>query len=594
MTESYTYNGTDLRIIRAGTVELTEHADHGEIGTGRFTIDDEAGTYDIVGHKSFTADQSACSVVRTFTGYIGSREYQRNIEKVGAARTIDVSTLDLNARFGFKIIRGRSWNRPRETIGERMTALLASSFLSGLVADYGFVDYPTDEMDKNDYRGQFPLDVIRDCALPVGYNYFVYWSEADAAAGLWFRDSNASTAFSSTLRLSNVASDIDDSTTFAVGQETTLERDPSEVISGVLVPFTKGNVYRTRSATASNFQARDGMAPNSQIKKRAKAVTLGDRFLFERRNEEDVIRTTMLAVPNTKVNLVRAGQRIEAKFSHFATEGYGDFSWFRILEATKKPINAEGALYDIPLTLSPQEATCGPSTIVQQKETSGVGNVDITLDANPTIGNLLIAIGMRKPSGGANVPAAMNAAEGWTEITQVHVDDCCGNPGSAGYAFAFYKVVDDTSPIWSRVSESAQYQWRLYELANADPANISVVSVDNDGSHAGGLSATLTVGTFSNAQGVSIMCEIVGRGTDQSATAGAFGMGSWTERFDDQFDPTVGDPKPSPWFGIGDATTSGTSLAGSWVYTESGQGNPDQSIGNWAGIALNFGGTNCT
>src|ERR1041385_4926879 len=106
MAELYVYDGSHLTLIRDGTVVLTERADHGDVGEGSLSLDDTTGTYEVVRHKSFYAQNDSCSVPRTFTGYVGSRTYRRNTEKVGDARFIDLGLLDLNARLGFKVIRG--------------------------------------------------------------------------------------------------------------------------------------------------------------------------------------------------------------------------------------------------------------------------------------------------------------------------------------------------------------------------------------------------------------------------------------------------------------------------------------------------------
>jgi hypothetical protein len=58
------------------------------------------------------------------------------------------------------------------------------------------------------------------------------------------------------------------------------------------------------------------------------------------------------------------GWRIEGKFSHLNTEGYGSFTWFRILEVGKKPIVADGELYEVRLKLSPQETFPTPGNCV--------------------------------------------------------------------------------------------------------------------------------------------------------------------------------------------------------------------------------------
>lgn len=588
MAQSFNYDGGALTTVRREDVSLTEKADHGDVGSGTVVIDDDAGTIEIVGHKSFTARQTSCSDTRTFDGYVGERSYKRgNREMISAGREIEITTLDMNARLAFKAIRGRTGKRPSETISARLTWLLASSFLSTLVADNGFVTYPSTVLDKNDYRGQFPADVLRDMALVAGFNFFVYPDATTGDASLWFADSNSSTDYTSTLSISNVAADVDLSTVFPPFQDAELTRDPSQVISGVLMPFQKGSVYRTRAATEATFEPRDGVAPSSDVKTRSRARTLADRYLVARRNEEDLVTATV-RLPASKVNLIRAGQRVACTFSHFATEGYGTSTYFRVLERTvSHPLNDDNT-YDLRLRMSPQEVGCTPASVVQFKGTASVGSTTITLDSAVTVGNLLIAIGVRRST---DTPG-MDPSEGFTELEQAFADDCCGNGGSTGTVFAAAKVATSTTATYSRLSDAGQYQWWLYEIAGGGIADISVLSIDHH-DELGAATASINAGTFSNASGVAIMAASIGRSTDQAATAGAFSMGTWTEDFDDQLDPTIGAPIGSPWVGVGHTSASAADIACSWTYTESGTGSSSQGVGEWAAIAVLVNGGTC-
>jgi len=65
-------------------------------------------------------------------------------------------------------------------------------------ADNGYVIYPTaPTMEANNYNGQHEGDVLADCSLAIGYNYFLYYDEAAGQVSLFFDDSNTSTAYSS-------------------------------------------------------------------------------------------------------------------------------------------------------------------------------------------------------------------------------------------------------------------------------------------------------------------------------------------------------------------------------------------------------------
>lgn len=470
MTQTFTYDGATLSNVKRDSVSLQEVADMGREGTGSFTVDDAAGTATIVGHKLFTSVQDAggTAVQRTWTGYVVDRDYSRGSYVAGAAREIEAEAVDLNAVLAFKVIRGSAWKRPAETISDRLTALLASSFLTGLVADNGFVDYPSTTLDATDYRGQRPVDVIRDMAERAGYNFFVYWDNAAAEASLWFDDPNASTDFSSTLRISNVESDIDSSTTFAASQDTKLRRSPGRVVSGVWLPFKKGNVYRTRASTEDTYEPRDGVAPNANVKRRAKARLRADKYLFHHRNEEDVI-TTRLRLPAAKLNLVRAGQRIEAKFSHFDTEGYGIFRWFRIVERTvTHPLNDDNT-YDVDLILSPQEGGCSVTpTLVQHRYVDAPDDTptnDTTETYNFTsttvTGNLIVvAIITGNTTNGNDIASAPS---GWTWALQndhtdaAEVGDVCNIFWKESEGESSITVTLDGTPSGGRRVVLAEY-----------------------------------------------------------------------------------------------------------------------------------------
>ncbi len=203
MVATYTYDGSDLDNVRSDSPEFTTRAEHGEVGGGRFTIDDTAGTQVIVGQMDFVATEDDCATPETFAGFIADRVYSRQNERQAARREIDVSVVDLNAVLGFRLIDGADGNRPAEDVDTRIAWLLASDYLSGLVIDNGRIASSGNGMDKADYRYQFPGDVIADCIVAAGgFDHFV--ADFGSGAELVFRDQNASTADSSTLRISNV------------------------------------------------------------------------------------------------------------------------------------------------------------------------------------------------------------------------------------------------------------------------------------------------------------------------------------------------------------------------------------------------------
>lgn len=357
MTQTITYDGaTALEgVIRRETINVTEIAHLGETGSGSLTIDDPSGAYTIAGLKSLVIDQSAATPTRLFSGSVTDHDQQRGavVAHIAAAREIVVHAVDLNELFNRRVVSGDDGDRPAETVGERMTWLLASGYLP--LADTGWVVYPDTDMSASDYRGQFGGNVVSDCAIAVGFNYFARWDSDSSSAGLFFDNPNTSTLLSSSSRISNVAADFDGVTTHAPMDEpvAVLTTSPEGVYSGMYVPYLRGGVYRTLASTAAAFAERDGVAPSASVEDEASAIALGDRLLLEASSEDDSITCSIMVWP-ANVNDIQAGDRIEAKFSHFA--GYEDFTWMRVKQrSVTQPSNTD-ARYRIDLVLSPAAA----------------------------------------------------------------------------------------------------------------------------------------------------------------------------------------------------------------------------------------------
>ena len=147
--------------------------------------------------------------------------------------------------------------------------------------------------------------------------------------------------------------------TFFPSLDASLRRDPTNVHSVHAKSYAKGTVVEERAATATAFNGeRGGTSSNSNIKRQTAASRAARRELRTHSTEDDVIECT-IQVPPSAVNLVYQGWRLQAKFSHFATEGYGDWTWMRVLERTVKPMAVDAFAYEITLKLAPQEEGLG-------------------------------------------------------------------------------------------------------------------------------------------------------------------------------------------------------------------------------------------
>ena len=357
MTLFYYGSSGDLNTdrIRLGDgFSLTEAAESGVLAMSRVRVDDPAGNLTIVGHHSFRAIETACSEPSLFRGYFADRTVKRADSMLtGAARVWDATVYDLNAALQFEVIRGTSAQRPAETDTERLAWLLGSGFLGPISSDDSAVFGADEELDKQDYRGMTAADVLSDCGQASGCNYFVAWDETIGAPIIHYY--LPTRAFnSSTLRISNVLADVDMATVFAPSMDAELNRDPSLVYSGVLMQYgdrASAFVYETSpSVLAAIGHKRETTQADPSLSSAAKATRKANTWLSESATELDVITVTLHKVPPSAVNLIRAGQRIEVKFTHLP--GYSSFTWMRVQRRTVAQDGMTQEYYALTLQLS--------------------------------------------------------------------------------------------------------------------------------------------------------------------------------------------------------------------------------------------------
>jgi len=341
--------------IRLGTgFSLTEAAEAGVLAMSRVGVDDPAGNLNIVGHHSFRATETACSWPTLFRGYFADRTIKRAESMLtGAARRWDCTVYDINAALQFEVIRGTSAQRPAETDTERLEWLLGSGFLGPISSDDGAIFGADEELDKQDYRGMTAADVLSDCGQASGCNYFVAWDETVGAPIIHYY--LPTRAFnSSTLRISNVLGDVDGLTVFAPDKDAELLRDPSLVYSGVLYQYgdrASAFVYETNpTVLAAIGHKRETTHADPSLSSAAKATRKATVWLSESEDETDVISVVLHKVPTSQVNLIRAGQRIEVKFTHLP--GYEAYTWMRVQRRTVAQDGDTQEYYALTLQLS--------------------------------------------------------------------------------------------------------------------------------------------------------------------------------------------------------------------------------------------------
>lgn len=363
MSATYTIDGVEIQTVRAGEVELTQTAEHGDVGQGRIRIDDAAGTLAIVGQKDVAVDEDDCSDPIAFRGFVANRDIGREAEVVGASREIDVSVEDLNAMLSFRGIDGSDRKRPQETVAARGAWLLASDYVSGLFVDNGRCDFSTKLMDKADYTDQYPGDVLTDMALAQLEDVNHYIRDFGDGPEIVFRNDMTSTADTSSIHISNRLSDVDLDTVFPPSRDFKLTRSPANVKSKLSYQHARGRVVVERSTTADAYNGeRFGTASNSNVKTALQAQRQAKAQLRQLKDEEDTLEGSIL-VPSTHANLLNHGDRVGVRFTDMTPEGYFDadeWVYCRVLELTRKPIVSDPPMYELDVRLRPQrEAEAG-------------------------------------------------------------------------------------------------------------------------------------------------------------------------------------------------------------------------------------------
>ena len=427
MTLSYTYDGSAFTYAIAPTsLQLASGAEMGEPVFCGLTPEDPTAALAMKGHRPFVVEESACSQPRLFTGWTTERGVGRGVAAGmfgnATARIHDVTIIDLNALFSFRMISGSDGKRPEETGAQRMAWILASDYLTGLIADTGFITGLPSTMDASDYRGSHPGDVIRDIAdrAAGAVNLFAFWDTVAAAVGLWFGPLDEAVS-DSTLRISNVAADVDSITTFFPDDDARLSITPTETFSEVTLIYGhdgSGRIFRSRASTATNYIRRGTQITRPWTGKAATATAQAEKFLDEHANEQDRITVTII-VPAASAGLAVAGQRMDVKFSHLT--GYTTFTSMRIVNTSLTPTDDTATHYALSLELlAPRAAGTGGDgctpTLVQSRASRGSTLSSFALTSAPTPGNLLVLSLASSAASPGNEP---DLTTGWTRVHRI-------------------------------------------------------------------------------------------------------------------------------------------------------------------------------
>jgi len=405
-------------------VAIANAAD-GTAAEAGIVFDDPDSTMSVPAWRPCYVVETLCTTApRLFTGYVTGRTYRRGHYRTGGGREIDTTIFDSNVLLQMHRINGGDSKRPAETFTARMAWLMASGYIP-IVQDLGFIISSAVIYDATDYKHQFPSDVLLDLCGPRDLIFFVYWDQSAAALGL-FVDSPDATTYTSTLTISNVLSDVDDTTCFApyLDDESTL--DPSEVYSDIAYLYAGGVYYGANITTRSTFFPspilhRDTLVENMKVGKPTTAALFANRILA-RDSKENQIITMTVKLPAAKVGLIDAGHRLSVKLSH--VPGFTSFTYTRVEQITKVQTEGTPDFYDVGLRLSTHGIIGGGGTgsgsTLPFPISSGTpppliqyafGTSAVVLPTAPTDGDLMI--GWVTERGTGTYPPAFT---GWTSI----------------------------------------------------------------------------------------------------------------------------------------------------------------------------------
>ncbi len=504
---------------------IVAKAEIGEAATITVEIDDPAGTLDFVGYKTWRMDEDACPVgSRTvWRGYVGNQVIGRGDDDLvhGTARRWTLTLHEDNGLLARRLLISDAANRPAETVSARLAWLLTQPGFSGLIFDHGLIESSTVQMDPANYHGRRGADVLRDLSLVSGYNHYVRYREASTDVELAFYDPDVSPLDVSTLRISNVSTDIDLATTWPADMAVELERSPSRIGSGVHVSYSGGSQYVSRAATEAAFAAVDQDTPSAAVKTRSAALALASRLLDQHDEQDERIPTVRIRLPAAKLNDVRQGQRIRARLSHLP--GWTSFRAARVVsKASSRPENLSQDVYDVDLELSPAAALIVQSVSARVGD---AGQLTLTLGSPVAAGNLLVVVARKRnlnSSGGlpetANVGSLIGRAVNFTVwgLADIRAGDAFG-PDRMKVMYAV--AVGDEQTL---VVGANKLQYTLYELSGASTAGVQTLSLSSQGA-----SSSKSLGSFS---GGSVL-QIGGFLWDAGALDQTVGSG-WTQ--DDQ------------------------------------------------------------
>ena len=365
MTLQHYYNGTILTstaVLVEDERGFSSRATLGQADTSTVYIEDPTASLDFVPYKSWTIreDAGASGNHVVWHGYVGDTAISRlggaGQFRTTTARRWKVELIEDNGWPSRQIIIAASANRPSETVSVRIAWVLTMRGMTGIIYDHGLIEASATVMEANDYRNRTAKDVLDDCSLISGYNWFVRYREASNDIELIFQ-APTSTADPTTLKISNVNAEVNLVTVWPPNPAAEQQFGASRIASGILLPYAGGTTYDQDPATAVTFGTVDQTAPTSAIKTKTKARAQITRLLAQHNEQDESIENVILTLPAANLNDIRHGQLISsAKFSHFkGTAATGTYARVKS-KSFGRPADLTQDYYDVGLSLSPYPA----------------------------------------------------------------------------------------------------------------------------------------------------------------------------------------------------------------------------------------------
>jgi len=323
----------------------------GTVSSGLIEVHDPTGVLDIRGWRPAYIVESVATPDRIWTGFIANVDQTAGPFLNGAGRVHQCETVDLNWHLT-RIRMGSGWKRPAETDLARVTALLASTALSGRVYSGALTDLTNNPVNlgEADFTDSFPIDVLTDLLPVAGKTAYVTWDYTNARPQLFY-DLTNSTTYDASASISDVLADALASPTTVFGPRVApvLHRVIEDGYSDVWLRYKNGLVHVHDDAFESSYARRDLMLDTSRIGNPATALAYANKALAAHNHETKTIDCEV-ELDAEYVNDILEGNRLAFRSSHLT--GFTTSTYTRVEKRTVRQVDNNDRRYVLGLQLS--------------------------------------------------------------------------------------------------------------------------------------------------------------------------------------------------------------------------------------------------